>query len=143
MTKKKEFIFDDSLIEDITSGRKIQTRRKQKPVIEMDIQKDDVFEIFSTSGEYIGKGLVTHKTISSIVNLSQGEYLTQGCESFLDFVSNFIKINGPIDINNEYISIINFEMVEDSQGNKLKLIKDRYGSRCYEIQTNPGRGNKS
>lgn len=130
---EKTLIFDDSLADDIITGIKIQTRRKQKPIIKMGLEKGDIFNIVLTSGKYIGKAKVTHRTISKITDLCQSDYLSQGCESFLDFINNFIKMNGAIDIYNEYISIINFKMVENNNGEKLELIKDKYGLRYYKI----------
>jgi len=131
---EKTLIFDDSLADAIITGRKLQTRRKQAPIIKIGLEKNDIFNIVLANGKNIGKAKVTHRTISRVADLCHADYLSQGCESFLDFVNNFIKHNGPIDIYNEYISVISFEMVENSSGEKLKLIRDKYGNRYYEIQ---------
>ncbi len=120
----KYLSFHESLLIKVLSGAKRQTRRRQHFVIDQALKQDDIVRVIDFDDMYYGKAKIIKIDTCDFLKLPQSAYKSRS-ETFLEYVESFMWHNGPVDIYNEHISIIDFKMVEDCNGNQLKLTRKR------------------
>lgn len=133
MHNEKKITFDNELIVRILSAEKMKTRRKQSEILKMSLRVHDSFNIFDDSDNYIGLGKVTQIYTGTLLQLHSCGIGTQNGEGFLEFVNTFINHCGAVSIEDELVSLIEFKLIQNNKGQKLKLVnKDNH--KHYEIQ---------
>lgn len=126
----KSLILPKNILDKILSGEIRQVRGKQTEIREYTVGSN--FKLLSVENEY--KGLCKALSYTSCKFLALPSYEYESNESLLDFIENYLKIHGPTDILNESIGILNFLMIEDSNGNSLSY-KEGFG---YDINNTIG-----
>lgn len=106
-------------MEKILNRHKIRTIRPQQFVIDNGIKVGDVLQMYDFCNRHYGKIRIENIDAQNIFRVNNDEYESFGCKSHLEFLNKYMLVYGPCP-EKTLVHIIDFEMCEDAEGNKLK-----------------------
>ena len=119
-------------LEDILSSKKTQIRTLNRNIKDLRIVRGEKFILYADS-YFVGICLTKDVFYDKVLTVTRDKYDPMLKEGFVCLMQDIVAENGAIDIFNDTLLFIEFEIVQDKFGNVVTL-KNKRGNTFYEIE---------